>query len=72
MREPLLRRVADETGGRFYTAANVASLPEDMAITGKGVTVQEEMELWDMPFLFLLLVGLIGAEWLLRRKRGMA
>jgi hypothetical protein len=68
----LLRRVADETGGRFYTAGNVASLPEDLSITGKGVTVQEEHELWDMPFLLLTILGLVGAEWGIRRRRGMA
>jgi uncharacterized membrane protein len=72
MRAPLLRRVADETGGRFYSAANIESLPEDLAITGKGVTVQEEHELWDMPFLLLTILGLVGAEWGVRRKRGMA
>jgi uncharacterized membrane protein len=72
MRAPLLRRVADETGGRFYTAGNVASLPEDLSITGKGVTVQEEHELWDMPFLLLTILGLVGAEWGIRRRRGMA
>ncbi len=71
MRPALLRRVADETGGRFYTAGNVASLPEDLSITGKGVTVQEEKELWDMPFLFFMVLGLVGAEWLVRRRRGM-
>ena len=72
MRAPLLRRVAEETGGRFYNAANIESLPEDLAITGKGVTVQEEHELWDMPFLLLTILGLVGAEWGVRRKRGMA
>lgn len=71
MRAPLLRRVADETGGRFYTAANVASLPEDLSITGRGVTVQEELELWDMPVLFLVLLGLVAVEWSVRRRRGM-
>jgi hypothetical protein len=49
MRAPLLRRIAQETGGRFYTAAHVASLPEDIAYTGRGITTQEEKDLWDMP-----------------------
>ena len=39
---------------------------------GRGVTVVEERELWDMPALFLLLVGLIAAEWGYRRMRGLA
>jgi len=72
MRAPLLRRIADETGGRFYTIGNTATLAEDITITGRGATLQEERPLWDMPVLFLLLVALLGAEWAYRRARGLA
>lgn len=72
MRASLLRRVAQETGGRFYTAANVAALPEDITYTGRGTTIQEQKDLWDMPVLFLLLIMLLGAEWGYRRWRGLA
>ena len=72
MRAPLLTRIAEETGGRFYTPASVASLPEDITYLGRGVTVVQEKELWDMPFVLLLLVGLVGGEWLLRRRWGLA
>jgi uncharacterized membrane protein len=72
MRAPLLRRLAEETGGRFYTAANLASLPEDLSITGRGLTVQEEHELWDMPIFFIVLLGLVAVEWAYRRRRGLA
>ena len=72
MRAPLLRRIAEETGGRFYTPETVSSLPEDIAYTGSGVTVVEELALWDMPVLLLLLIGLIGSEWGYRRVRGLA
>lgn len=72
MNASLLERMADETGGRYYTPASIASLPEDLSITGKGTTVVEERELWDMPFIFLLLVLLVGAEWVGRRRRGLA
>ena len=68
----LLERVADETGGRYYTPETVDQLPEDLRFTGGGVTVTEEHDLWDMPILFLLLAGLLGAEWAYRRKRGLA
>ena len=53
-------------------AANAASLPEAISYSGRGVTVVEERELWDMPALFLLLVGLVGGEWGYRRVRGLA
>jgi hypothetical protein len=72
MGAPLLKRIAEETGGRFYTEATVAALPEDLSITGRGTTVVQENELWDMPVNLLLLVLLVGAEWVYRRRRGLA
>jgi hypothetical protein len=72
MRAPLLRRIATETGGRFYTADNVAGLAEDINYTGRGVTVVEERDLWDMPALLFLLVALVFGEWSFRRARGLA
>jgi uncharacterized membrane protein len=72
MRAPLLKRIAEDTGGRFFTPANVASLPEAISYSGRGVTVVEERELWDMPALFVTLVGLVGAEWGYRRVKGLA
>jgi len=72
MRAPLLKRIAEETGGRFFTPANAASLPEAISYSGRGVTVVEELELWDMPALLLLLIALMGGEWAYRRARGLA
>jgi hypothetical protein len=72
MRSTLLKRVAEDTGGRFFTTADVASLPEAISYSGRGVTVVEERELWDMPALFLALIGLVAAEWGYRRVRGLA
>ncbi|MDX1646652.1 MAG: hypothetical protein R3304_05875 [Longimicrobiales bacterium] len=67
----LLRRVAEETGGRFYTPETVGALPEDITVSGAGVTLVEEHDLWDMPAIFLLVLLLMGAEWGYRRIRGM-
>ena len=72
MRAPLLKRIAEETGGRFFTPANASSLPEAISYSGRGVTVVEERDLWDMPALLMLLMGLLGAEWAVRRTRGLA
>ena len=71
-RRGLMERIAEETGGRYYTPETAADLPEDLRFTGGGVTVTEERDLWDMPILFLLLAGLMGGEWVYRRKRGLA
>ncbi len=71
MRSDVLKRIADETDGRFYTPANVATLPEDVSFTDSGMTVIEERDLWDMPIIFLFVLLLIGSEWGYRRYRGL-
>jgi len=72
MRGPLLRRIAEETGGRFYTPPTVAQLPDDARFTESGITMTEVKDLWDMPVVFLVLMSLLGTEWVLRRRRGLA
>ena len=72
MRAPLLKRIAAETNGRFYTAATLANLAEDITYTGKGLVAQEEKDLWDMPVILIALVLLLAGEWGYRRYKGLA
>jgi hypothetical protein len=71
MRASLLKRIATETGGRFYTPATAASLANDITYLGRGVTVVQQKDLWDMPVVLVLLVAMLGAEWALRRRWGL-
>jgi uncharacterized membrane protein len=72
MHEAPLRRIAEETGGRFYTPDNVAGLAEDVRYAGRGVTSVEERELWNMPIVLIALMGLVCAEWGYRRAVGLS
>ncbi len=72
MRAPLLERMAKETGGKFYTPATASHLADDVAMSKHGVTVVNQMDLWDMPAVFLLLVALVTSEWTYRKLRGLA
>jgi hypothetical protein len=72
MRAPLLQRMARETGGKFYTPATANTLAQDVALSKHGVTVVNQMDLWDMPAVLLLLISLLGAEWWYRKARGLA
>lgn len=67
-----LRRIAEETGGRFYTADTASGLAEDIRYAGRGVTSVEERELWNMPIILIGLLGLVCAEWGYRRAVGLA
>jgi uncharacterized membrane protein len=72
MNADALKRLSAETGGRYYSSADAHSLPEDISYSDKGISHTEEKDLWDMPFLFLLLVGFISTEWILRKRKGLA
>jgi hypothetical protein len=67
-----LRHLAQETGGRYYTSATAARLPEEIIYLNNQSSRRVSKELWDMPINFLLLVGLASAEWLLRKRKGLA
>jgi uncharacterized membrane protein len=66
----LLEQLAAETGGKYWNPSDVKNLPRDISYSEAGISVRDTKELWDMPIVFFLLLGLPGAEWLLRRKWG--
>jgi len=66
----LLEKLSSETGGRYYKPEDAQQLGKDINYSEAGITVRETRDLWDMPIVFLALLGLRSAEWLLRRKWG--
>jgi hypothetical protein len=71
MRRPLLERIAEETGGRFYTPDTAHRLAGDLTHSGGGATVRDEKPLWDMPVLYLAIIGLLSSEWAYRKRLGL-
>jgi hypothetical protein len=72
MKAETLRRIANDTGGRYYDASDVRGLAEDIRYGGRGVTTSEERDLWSLPIVLLVLMGLAFAEWGYRRAAGLA
>ena len=68
----VLRRLAEDTGGKAYTPATASALLDDVKYTGRGITAVEERELWNAPLMLLLLLGLLSAEWGYRRAVGLS
>ena len=70
LNEPLLRRVAEVTGGRYWQPDDLSGLADALAFSSAGIHERQQLPLWNAPFLFLLLVLLKCIEWSLRRYWG--
>jgi uncharacterized membrane protein len=68
----LLKRIASETGGKYYTPATAQSLLDDLTYRQTAYSERVTKDLWDMPINFMLIVGLLSAEWFLRKREGLA
>jgi uncharacterized membrane protein len=66
----LLQKLSEQTGGRYYTASEASKLSNEISYSEAGITARETRDLWDMPIVFLLALGIRASEWLLRRKWG--
>ncbi len=76
LNEELLQAMAAQTGGAYFNERDVTGLAEriDGALkqAKNAAGAVENKPLWDMPVLFGLLIALLCAEWLLRRKWDLA
>ncbi|MBC7895244.1 MAG: hypothetical protein H7066_07510 [Cytophagaceae bacterium] len=72
LRSSLLRQVASETGGGYYTPETAANIARDIVYSPSGSTIVKQNDLWDMPLVLILLLVALGGEWVLRRRRGLA
>ena len=66
----LLEHLSSETGGRYWRPQDLSRLAADIPYSDAGITIREPKPLWNMPFVFLLILFLRSAEWLLRRQWG--
>lgn len=67
MNESLLKELATTTGGQFFREENLYQLPDAIRAKSERVQSPMEIELWASPLYFLLLLGVVTAEWVLRK-----
>ena len=68
----LLKQIATETGGGYYSSAQVDKLMNDITHKEGAGSIKVSYDLWDMPINFLLVVGLAAGEWFIRKRKGLA
>lgn len=67
-----LKAAAAMSGGRFYPSSNALSLLSELP-PGRQVPIEPlpPRPLWNHWWMMVALVGVLGAEWILRKRKGM-
>lgn len=63
-----MKRIASLTGGASLGIRDLSQLPALLKSSPVETTVRSERPLWDNWIVVLILVALLGTEWILRRK----
>jgi hypothetical protein len=75
MNAPLLRDMADRSGGKFYTPDNCSNILNDIKahknFKERSVTTRTESALWQAAWALALALLCMSAEWFLRKRFGM-
>ena len=71
LNEDLLKQLAGQTGGAYFTMADAESLPKNIANVQNPIFVDAERELWAHPLILITVLGLLGTEWFLRKRIGL-
>jgi hypothetical protein len=72
LNEPVLQRVADATGGTYLRTDEVARLGGMLAETEAGPQATEVRDLWHNLWTLLGIMAILAAEWVVRRRVGLA
>ncbi len=69
MNEGLLKEMARVSGGAFFREEDLHKLPGMIADkTQAGIRSEVDAEIWSSPIYFALLLGVVTAEWILRKR----
>lgn len=71
LNEPFLRRLASGTGGRYVAAANAGTALDDLRRAMPPNLEPVRQDLWNRPWVFVIIILVLATEWLLRRRWGL-
>jgi uncharacterized membrane protein len=66
----VLERIADVTGGRYWTLDQLDGLAAAIPYSKAGIVERQTLDLWNLPIVFIVLLLLKLSEWLLRLRWG--
>jgi uncharacterized membrane protein len=69
LNEPLLRDLADLSGGKYFTINEVSNLADAVPDKSETVEIRSQPDpLWDQDWLLYTLVALLAVEWAVRKR----
>ena len=71
LNEGFLRRLARDSGGQYAPASDAARVLGSLASTTPRSPEPQRRDLWHEPWAYLSVIGLLSAEWILRRRWGL-
>jgi len=76
LKADLLEEMAKTTAGYFFRPADATALVDAVAQSVRSARLAgiepQDSEIWDSPIVFALILGIMGLEWFLRRRSGLA
>lgn len=72
LNDDVLRRIAESSGGTYVAAEDAANVPELLKKGGVGNPPVEMRDLWNTGWSLAAIIVLLGCEWFLRRRVGLA
>lgn len=71
LNESLLMELSEKTDGVYVNIEDAQNLHDKINVVQDPVFVDIERDLWAHPFILITVVGLLGAEWFLRKRIGL-
>lgn len=71
LNEDLLREMSAASGGQYLREEDLGRLPDMLAPMSQGRIIESDTVLWQSYWWFLPIIGLLTAEWIIRKRVGM-
>lgn len=71
LNEPLLKQIAEITGGKYYNINDFAELLKSIKSEQESIVSTKEKSIWDNGWLLGFVVIMLTTEWILRKKKGL-
>ncbi len=68
---PLLQTLAEGSGGKYYAIEEVSQLVNQIPLVESATSTITDVDIWDMPLIFGLLIAMLGLEWFFRKRGGL-